>query len=129
MGEQGVEGVDESGGGSPVFLEGVGDVRLLRRRHVGKDVRPPEAVNRLLWIADEKDRGPLPFVLRTLKKNGSQDFVLHGIGILELIDQRSPVFSPNGSRQIIARAFPEGFPQTKEQVFKEEDVPAGLMDG
>ena len=87
--------------GTEVGGDGQHAVRRLRREsfagaHVGRDIGPPEAVDRLLGVAhQEKRAGAQPKRLpvfhvaarRRVAAEAPEDLRLQGIGVLELVDQ------------------------------------------
>jgi len=100
---------------------------LFRRRHVGKDVRPTETVDRLLGIADKKNRRVVHITMMFLEKYRSQNAILYGIGVLKLINQGGPVFSPDSFRQEIAFRLLECISQSDKQVVEKENVSLGFV--
>ncbi|OPY09730.1 MAG: hypothetical protein A4E66_01685 [Syntrophus sp. PtaB.Bin001] len=79
-----IDCVEKGRGGPPVFLERVGNIHLPRRRHVGKDISTPEAVDRLFGIADKKNGRELIRIVS--EEDGIQNVVLHGVCVLKFID-------------------------------------------
>jgi hypothetical protein len=112
--------------------------------HVREEIGPAEAVDGLLGVADEKERGLA--ASKDILKNG----ILDGVRVLELIDEGSAVTAlyvadkvfTAGSRQCIPEiekeivkgldvsrvfSFPEFFPQVAEHIsFEEEKLPFDL---
>ena len=62
-----------------------------RGLQVGDDVGAAERVDRLLGVADQHQRG-------VAVEGAAQDRPLHGIGVLELVDQHHPVARPQPGR-------------------------------
>ncbi len=75
--------------------------RASRAVGVGRDVGAPEAVDRLLGIADQIDR-PADAVV----EDGPEDLPLHLVGVLELVDDRQQVAVPQRRDQVRRRAGP-----------------------
>ena len=80
--EQGADAVNQLGMAAVVDGEGVMPVRILRSLQIGVNVRTAKAVNRLLGVANEKQRAAL------FDKNLAENFVLQRVGILEFVNQR-----------------------------------------
>ena len=80
--EQGADAVDQLGMAAVVDGKGVMPVRILRGLQIGVNVRTAKAVNRLLGVANEKQRAAL------FDKNLAENFVLQRVGILEFVNQR-----------------------------------------
>ena len=55
IGKQGVNGRYQARFGAPVFRQREFGIRMSGGVHIGKNVSPPEAVNRLLGVADQKE--------------------------------------------------------------------------
>ena len=80
--EQSADAVNQLGMAAVVDGEGVMPVRILRGLQIGVNVRTAKAVNRLLGVADEKQRAAL------FDKNLAENFVLQRVGILKFVNQR-----------------------------------------
>ncbi len=81
---------------APVRQQGVAVLNFGRGLQVREKVGPPEPVNGLLGVADE-EQGP------ALGKDAFEDGVLHGVGVLELVDEGRLVAAADGGGQDFAR--------------------------
>src|SRR5450755_2963688 len=86
---------------APVRGQGKRPISFLRCFEVGKDIGSAEAVDSLLGIPDEEEA----MILGT--EDGSEDFVLCGIGILKLVDQGRGVRVADGAGERAASFLPE----------------------
>ena len=59
------------------------------RPHIGKEVGPPETVDRLFGVADQKEDALFA------PEDAPEDGILDRVRVLKLIDQRSPVIRPD----------------------------------
>ena len=92
-------------------------LRLEIRVHVGA----AEGVDRLLRIADEDER------LAVGIEGAAHDVPLHGVGVLELVDQDDiEALTQAGTRQGASRRITEGVAQPEEDVVVGEDVQGPL---
>ena len=67
---------------------------------IGVDVRSAESIDRLLRVTDQEQAGVGAIVFDPV--NAFEDAVLHGIGVLELIDQRHRELLANQDCQTLA---------------------------
>ena len=111
LGKDGVQGPDQARFGAPVGVQFVLGVRGGGRFHVGADIRPAEAVNGLLRVADEEE--PVALVPA---EDPAEDLPLLGIGVLELIDQGGLVLLADRIGQGLARASFQGVGEPPDQV-------------
>src|SRR4051812_20630561 len=84
--EEGVYPADKARVGAPVLQERVPEPGLPGRPHVGEDIGPAEAVDRLLRVPDQEKGGRIPDRIDAV-----EDGELGRVGILELVDERGPV--------------------------------------
>ena len=66
---------------------------------VGVDIRPAKGIDSLFRVANQKQPGVWAIVFNPV--DGLEDTVLHGVGVLELIDQRHGELFTNQGRQAI----------------------------
>jgi hypothetical protein len=142
--EDGIDGADEVGFGTPVAPEGIAEIHVTGSPHVSKEIGPAKAVDGLLGIADEKKRG------LSVSKDGVKYCVLYGVRILELVDKgcakAASYFADEvlaaGSLQCLFKvekkiivkldisrlfSFPQFLPQITEYVrFEEKEMPLNL---
>ena len=113
-----LEGVEQRLVGAPVDAERLPGRRLLRRVEVGDDVAAAEGVDRLLGVADQDQRGDAV-------EGALEDLPLHGVGVLELVDQRDlpPLAHPGAGRGVVVG---ERVGELAEEVVVGEDAQAPL---
>ena len=111
--EHGLERGEQVGVAAPVDRE-----RLLGQRgvggvEVGDHVAAPEGVDRLLGVADQDHR-------RVAPERPVEDLPLHGVGVLELVDQHDPpaLAHPRPGGGVVVE---EGVGELAEQVVVGED--------
>ena len=119
--EQRVVRVQKSLVAAPVDVERpLGPNRRLRLE-VRVNVGAAEGVDRLLRITDQDER------LAVGIEGAMHDVPLHGVGVLELVDQDDiEALTQAGTRQGASRRITEGVTQTKEDVVVGEDVQSAL---
>ena len=81
-------------GGDRQKAVGVLGAEGVARLHIGADVGAPEAIDRLLRVADQEERarpdleaGPIVIAIDRLATQPPEDFGLQGIGVLKLVDE------------------------------------------
>ena len=127
--EEPVDRLDELRAGAEVASEAAVATDELARTHVGVEVGRAEAVDGLLRVAHEEERAGLvrrALALRDLEEELPEDGKLHGVRVLELVDQHAPVSVPDaghkGARGIVAQREPH----LGEQVVVGREPPGAL---
>ena len=114
-----------------VASELVDRVGLRSRLEVGEYVGPAEAVDRLLRVADEKQRAvrrlaPVrPSARRLPRVDAVEDAELRGVGVLELVDERDRPARPQPRGQSLASGPLDRVEQVKQQVVVGLDSASG----
>ncbi len=88
-----------------------------RGLHVGKEVGPPEAVDGLLGVPDQKQDGS------ALPEDILEDGILNRVRVLEFIDEGGLVASPDRLRKLIPPGLLQGMAQPGQEVIEGLDVP------
>ncbi len=89
---------------------------------IGEDIGPPEAVDRLLRIADQKKREVRVGV------NLSEDIVLDRVGILKFVDEGCPVFFPEVGGERPAAVSIQRLIEIIEKIVEKADILFPLQD-
>ncbi len=99
-----------------LLCEGVPGVYLAGGLHVGEEVSAAEAVNGLLGVPDQEQDGSL--LSEYILENG----ILNRVRVLEFIDQRRLVASPDCLRKLIHRRQLQRLVQSGQEVIEELDI-------
>jgi hypothetical protein len=108
--EQGVVGVDQALVAAPVGLQRRLRAGRARRIDVRVDVGAAERVDRLLRVADQHQRDV------AAAERGPHDPPLHGVGVLELVDEHHVVAGAQAGGRGLSALARERVAQPREQV-------------
>ncbi len=89
---------------------------LVPGAEIGIQVSAPKPIDRLLWIADQKQVACGPFTAAPLEEASSEDRPLRLVGILKLVDQRVPPTTADGRNQGAPARTREGLIDEHEHV-------------
>ena len=114
MQKQGVDGMNQRGTGTPVDVEGVPDRCSGGRTHIGEHISASESIDRLFWIThyiEDTSR-----VVIICVEDLSEYFVLKRVGILKLINERSPILASHALYQFCSIFALKGLVQINKQI-------------
>ena len=106
--------------GAPVLAEREAIAGVVRGFKVGEDIRSAEAIDGLLRVANQKEKG------NAAREGAAKDRVLDGVRVLEFINEGGPVTGLEVCGQRFATRSRQGVIQARQQVIVILNLALGL---